>query len=389
MDINTLAITTIAVHLTIFFANLAMSLYRKNRSMVIYASYFVTTAIALLLTGQQSKLNPWLGVVAANVLFVLSYLQLFSGLRDYYHERKIWPSYFWVYLGIIILTYILLSIINFHFLIRTLIRYLLTLLILLQIHVYLRPHYMKMSLASRYTLQASIWINIASFLIQSVVLLTFGLDSNALSTQPRIYITMYISRIIFAIIWAYSIVLLDQGNLHQELESKNQQLADLVMIDPLTQLYNRNRYLQSSSDILKIAIRFARPISLILIDIDFFKRVNDSFGHAVGDQVLVQIARILKNGTRSTDQVIRWGGEEFVIMALGTDLVGAVHLAESLRMRIASESFEQVGQMTASFGVAELAEGEHEDALFKRADAALYQAKELGRNRVVADRKES
>lgn len=175
------------------------------------------------------------------------------------------------------------------------------------------------------------------------------------------------------------------GSQQHDLAEKNRQLEDLIQIDPLTKLYNRNRFQQTGNDLLRIAYRFARPLSLIILDLDFFKRVNDTWGHATGDEVLMKVADILRTSTRATDQVIRWGGEEFIILALGTDLEGAVHLAEVLREKIASTPFPSVGQMTASFGVAELHDSEGENRLFERADQALYRAKHEGRNQVVAD----
>ena len=329
-------------------------------------------------------LNPWLSIVTANLLIALSFLQLFSGLRAFYGETRIWPQTFWLYLGFAFLTYVFLTIFSYHFLVRTLIRYGLTLLVLLQIHWYLRPRYVAMAPMSRYILKFAIWGNITGLVIQGGTLLAFSEDTDVLVNNDRAYTTIFIARLIFAIIWAYSIILLDQGNQQLELANKNKQLEELIQIDPLTQLYNRNRFQQSGEDLLRIAYRFARPLSLIILDLDLFKRVNDTWGHAVGDQVLIKVADILRTSTRATDQVIRWGGEEFVILALGTDLEGALHLAEVLRVKIASTPFETVGQMTASFGVAELTDSEGENRLFERADQALYQAKHEGRNRVVA-----
>lgn len=384
MDNDTLAKISIFIHLTIFLANLVFSLFRRSRALAIFTSYFVTTAMALWLIDMQASLDPWLGIVAANCLFVFSYLLLFCGLRDFYGESRIWPASFWAYLLLALSAYVLLAIFNHYFLVRTIVRLALIFWILLQIHWYLRPHYKNMARFSRYTLGLAIGGNALSFVIQVIALLSFNQNAEILADDPRVYTTVFISRTLFAILWAYSIILLDTGSQQLQLEAQNRQLGELIQIDPLTQLYNRNRYQQTGSDLLRIAFRFARPLSLILLDLDFFKRVNDTWGHAVGDQVLIRVADILRKSTRATDQVIRWGGEEFVILALGTDLAGAVHLAEVLREKIASTAFDSAGQLTASFGVAELNASECEAALFDRADKALYQAKQEGRNRVVA-----
>lgn len=385
MKIDILTLISLIVHLTIFLTNLALSSYRKSRPLLIFTSYFVTMALALYLIDRQAWLNPWLGIVVANLLIAMSYLLLFSGLRSFYKEPQVWPKSFWIYLGFALLTYVFLTIFSYHFLVRSLIRYGLTIIVLLQIYWYLKPHFSAMAPISRYTLTISIWGNIAALIAQGGTLLAFSQDKDVLVNNSRAYTTVVIARIIFAIVWSYSIILLDMGSQQHDLAEKNRQLEDLIQIDPLTKLYNRNRFQQTGNDLLRIAYRFARPLSLIILDLDFFKRVNDTWGHATGDEVLMKVADILRTSTRATDQVIRWGGEEFIILALGTDLEGAVHLAEVLREKIASTPFPSVGQMTASFGVAELHDSEGENRLFERADQALYRAKHEGRNQVVAD----
>ncbi|MFM9012834.1 MAG: GGDEF domain-containing protein, partial [Gemmatimonadota bacterium] len=125
-----------------------------------------------------------------------------------------------------------------------------------------------------------------------------------------------------------------------------------------------------------------RPLSVILVDLDDFKRVNDTYGHNAGDDVLRGVARLLQQRGRLSDTVGRWGGEEFVLVCPGTTLLEAHALAESLRERIASRDFSGVGRRTASLGVATARPGETPDALLARADEALYEAKSAGRNRV-------
>jgi diguanylate cyclase (GGDEF)-like protein len=123
-------------------------------------------------------------------------------------------------------------------------------------------------------------------------------------------------------------------------------------------------------------------LSLIFIDIDYFKRVNDTYGHLTGDQVLIQFAKVLSESTRESDVLARWGGEEFVLACPNTDLLSAARLAEKIRDKIARISWPEEIQLTASFGVAEMRE-ESPTEFIARADAALYSAKARGRNRVV------
>jgi diguanylate cyclase (GGDEF)-like protein len=120
-----------------------------------------------------------------------------------------------------------------------------------------------------------------------------------------------------------------------------------------------------------------------MCDIDHFKRINDKFGHPAGDRVLAMVARALDDGLRDGDVVARFGGEEFLVAAPGIGTTAAAALAERLRTRVAEASDAEVGGVTVSLGMALWDEGESMAELIERADLALYQAKEQGRNRVV------
>jgi diguanylate cyclase (GGDEF)-like protein/hemerythrin-like metal-binding protein len=128
--------------------------------------------------------------------------------------------------------------------------------------------------------------------------------------------------------------------------------------------------------------RYDHPVSLMLVDIDFFKKVNDDHGHIAGDQVLTQLATLLQSNLRVMDSLTRWGGDEFVVLCPNTTLSGVAMLAERLREKIAGAAFPTVNHITASIGVAEFVSGENWEQWFQRADAALYRAKACGRNKV-------
>ena len=121
-----------------------------------------------------------------------------------------------------------------------------------------------------------------------------------------------------------------------------------------------------------------------MFDIDYFKNVNDNFGHDVGDKVLVQIANIVENTIRKGDVLARWGGEEFMLIVM-EDKEHAVVLAEKLRVKIQNHKFANIGGITCSFGVTRFEKRDTFDSLMKRVDEKLYMAKESGRNRVIAD----
>mgnify|MGYP000420875920 CR=1 FL=1 len=170
----------------------------------------------------------------------------------------------------------------------------------------------------------------------------------------------------------------------KELEIKNKALEKLSVTDPLTSLYNRVKIDQVLEEELVRAERSQEPFGIIFIDIDFFKTINDTYGHQIGDDVLKSMAYIMKRYTREVDVIGRWGGEEFLIISPLTDKAGLHTLAEKLRKNIEQYDFSLGETRTASFGVAIYQKGDISSSIVSRADAALYRAKETGRNKVVA-----
>ncbi len=172
---------------------------------------------------------------------------------------------------------------------------------------------------------------------------------------------------------------------NRELDATNQMLATLSMTDRLTGLCNRRKLDQSLEAEWRRAKRYGSVFSVVMVDLDNFKAVNDTYGHTVGDAVLVRAADLLVAGTRETDVVGRWGGEEFLIVCPETDAPAVMALAEGLRREFEASDFSGSGRMTASFGLAVYAGDAESGGLLERADAALYRAKEGGRNQVFLD----
>jgi diguanylate cyclase (GGDEF)-like protein len=140
--------------------------------------------------------------------------------------------------------------------------------------------------------------------------------------------------------------------------------------------------MEKIEETIKISQKFNYPLSVILFDIDNFKKVNDTYGHNIGDYVLKEITKIVSNQLRKTDFFARWGGEEFMIILENTELEDAIQLAERLRKSIENYQFEKVGHITISLSVAKLKSDEDIDSLLKRLDELLYKAKRKGKNRV-------
>lgn len=168
-----------------------------------------------------------------------------------------------------------------------------------------------------------------------------------------------------------------------ELEAKNIELEELSITDKLTQLYNRVKLEEVFTDQIQAAKRYSAPFSTLLCDVDLFKNVNDTFGHLVGDKVLVEIASILNSTLRDTDIIGRWGGEEFLVICRETDQNQAMLLAERLRSAVEHQTFSSNQQQTISIGISSFSSNDSDATMLKRADNALYEAKISGRNRVV------
>lgn len=168
-----------------------------------------------------------------------------------------------------------------------------------------------------------------------------------------------------------------------KLEESNQKLSKLSMTDYLTGVYNR-QYLDQVLETEKQRVdRYRSNLSVMMVDLDFFKRVNDTHGHLVGDKILVTIAELISSSLRSTDIFGRWGGEEFMVICPETDINQACQLAEKLRQKIEQSTFVEGVQQTLSLGVADYRHPEMIKSTVDRADACLYFAKHHGRNQVA------
>lgn len=173
---------------------------------------------------------------------------------------------------------------------------------------------------------------------------------------------------------------------HAKLMLQHQDLEHIASTDSLTQIYNREKLGRIFSRELGLMQQSGKPLSIINIDLDRFKQINDTFGHVVGDAVLVKVARTLKEGLRGTDYVGRWGGEEFLILCPETSHEDSMQLAERLRRSVYAQDYATKQPQSISMGVASFRDGDTLDSLLVRSDQAMYLAKESGRNRVCSER---
>lgn len=166
-------------------------------------------------------------------------------------------------------------------------------------------------------------------------------------------------------------------------ENQRERLEHLATIDPLTGVKNRRSMDEELAVATSVSARNGISQGLVVLDIDHFKKVNDVYGHSVGDEVLKELVKLVQKNIRRSDQIFRFGGEEFVLLMSGVDEIGLRAVMHNLQEIIRRFLKHPGGSVTASFGVAVLIPGESPDSWFSRADAALYQAKETGRDQVV------
>ncbi|RXF75562.1 diguanylate cyclase [Hansschlegelia zhihuaiae] len=222
-----------------------------------------------------------------------------------------------------------------------------------------------------------------------------GTDWSLIILKPtrQIFATRFVGIVITLLVTIVALMYLlgKERWMHEDAQRKAQsKLQDLARdlnikatTDPLTGLYNRLRLNDILPHEMARSDRVGSPLSVVMYDIDQFKGVNDRFGHAVGDKVLATLSGTVSASLRATDNLVRWGGEEFLLILPDTDPESARHVAEKLRAAVAAQPFDEVGQVTSSFGVAGYAAGEPMADLIARADKALYRAKANGRNQVA------
>lgn len=354
---------------------------RKEKSLRILAVSFTSLSACFILLIVNAK-NPFIGITLPDLTLIAANTLLVYAFRLLDNHPRAWARRLWIVPGIsfcalLVFTFAIPSREIRIAIVSAVIVYALTECLILLIRGFkdITPLIKRSLIAFFFLFILCNACRIALFA------LSFFPDANLTGMQPLTTVTLSLS-IVFTIICAGSFFIIDSSRLIDGLNRNNDLLEKIAMKDELTGVLNRYSLDQTVKNEIERQDRYHEPLSLIMFDLDHFKRVNDLWGHDMGDRVLAETVLRIGKSIRDTDFIFRWGGEEFFILLPHTDKTGAATMAEKLRETLSATPIPPVGTVTASFGVAERIEGERHEFWFKRVDKAMYRAKEMGRNRV-------
>jgi diguanylate cyclase (GGDEF)-like protein/hemerythrin-like metal-binding protein len=376
------AISLIIATLSLTLITLVMGTGRKSKPAMVYAAGYIGIAVAFALFLVQGKTSLWIGTVLPNLCMHIAYGLLVYGIRLFAGKKKPWATRFWVYIAIEMAIIISFSVVYSWYPARAVIA---SSGLIAWSAEFLAVVAMDLNDIPRRFRIPVIVILLGYILFHNVRILFVILTdfSENFFMQPSVLTTVtFVMSLTFTFLWGGSLFILDSARTLSEKDKKAEELEQQAIHDKLTGVFNR----QSLDSTLKAEMdrqnRYRNALSLIMLDVDLFKSINDNFGHDEGDRILVEIANRVYSSIRECDLLFRWGGEEFLILAPNTDKAGAAKIAEKLREEISGEQIGPVGTVTASFGVAERTAGETRDDWFSHVDKAMYAAKQNGRNRV-------
>ena len=384
MDTKTLSFTIVLVGSALALLSIILAVYRKERGLTIYSIGFISAVGGFLLLMTQPEFSFRAGVILANVLLMFFHLNLAWGLRTCFRIRPYWPVRFWFYSAAWGATFLAAIWILDSYTFRAVLASSFIILFSFEFLLALRQGARELPAVLRRAGYAVALSFIGFHTVRIGLILAGARTGSNLMDDNFLNAFTFSFSVFFSVLWGGLILILDAANILSKLERKNRALSDLATSDELTGLFNRHMLETGIPSEMERAVRYRTPLSLILFDLDHFKRVNDDLGHEAGDAVLKRAAAIARNLIREPDSLYRWGGEEFLLMAPHPALAGGVALAEKLRQAIASDSFIGGRPVTASFGVAEWRLQDSREEWFKQADQALYRAKNSGRDRVVS-----
>ncbi len=399
LDLRTLALMAMISALGLFFGTVFIwRLDRSERSLRYWAAGAGTMAFGMLLVAMRGLLPDVVTVVIGNTLVVASFSLLYLGARGLLGAPRVWP-WNWLVVLLVGIAMVYYSEIqpNVGLRLGSLALGYVALLLgcawLFWRHGGGRMVIVERTSSALFLVGAGLFVASGAAAVGALSSSRTAVFLEWVLVMPYMYATVF--NLWLGILLTLTLSDRVQHQLalardraesaRQQLAQANRELEVLSVTDKLTALFNRVKLDRVLTAELARAHRYGSALSVVMLDIDHFKVVNDPFGHNIGDDVLVDIADTLRVSVRNSDTVGRWGGEEFLVILPSTDLEQAGAVAEKVRGRVADLKLPTVGQVTVSLGVAEYQAGDTEQQLVARADIALYAAKEGGRNRVCQD----
>lgn len=382
MDNPTLAVANALINLFFAVNFLVTATQRKLISLYYVSGAFLAMSVGFVFILTKNDLTQiWAGPLF-NLMLGLFFLLYFAGVR-FYASLANWPTRFWTYLGATFILQLPAVLFDHSYNYRVTAVTGMSILIFIDFLLATRTQLSRLKKAERISIQATL-IGYPAYILTRLIFNIiegtperFLTDSTTESTVTQF--VFLLSSCLFALV----INLLDDRKVISMLENQNHFFEHQSYTDQLTGFHNR-RYLEKIiSDEISRHARYNHPMSMILLDIDHFKKINDQHGHPKGDQVLIELTKMISEQSRSCDISIRMGGEEFMVLMPETDLQGAHGLAERIRTKIESLAQPVVCSYTVSLGVSEMNLDETFDTWYARTDNALYLAKQQGRNRSV------
>jgi len=320
-------------------------------------------------------------VLIYNLLFMLSIMMVIAGLRAYF-KQKPYSVRFVMYFIVGSLLYILFIYIYPSYFYRVFTSSGTMILFILDGLYKTRSTIKNESKKVQLTIIISLIIIVVFFLLRIVFAYLSPNQNDLTSNMSTTAFTTGFFMIFVYNFWLMGSVLLESNSEIRSLSRNTRKMTDLAMLDPLMKQFNRHRLEMDMDEYLEVGQRHEAVASLLLMDLDYFKEINDKHGHDVGDRIIVMASQIISSSLRSDDQLYRWGGDEFLVLTMNTDVDGAGRLAQRILEKFKNTTFPTIKVQTLSIGCAQHFPYEPKEAWFKRVDLALYKAKQLGRNRV-------
>ncbi|NNM54013.1 MAG: diguanylate cyclase [Spirochaetales bacterium] len=371
-----------SLSLAVFFILFILEACSKREfHLILFALGFGAGTLGFMLLTDQAGLPVWLGLLVANVLIFFFHIAMSWGLRSWAGLGRSWIVRYTVLLAVAtvaLIAGILLQNLVWRVTAMSGGIILVMLGVLRDLRLRQRPVSTSIVVAVRILVGATILFH-AIRISQAVGFLGLSSTYNPFSEFSATLI------LILTMLWGGILLIADADALYLELRRSHVQMAKNATTDALTGISNRRALEDRALYEIKRAERYDSPLCGILIDIDHFKVINDELGHLSGDEVLKEVCAAISSSLRSTDQLFRWGGEEFFVIAPETPQTGAQNLAEKIRRRVESIVSSCQRPLTVSLGVALWERQEDLPLWLERADKALYLAKNRGRNRVALD----